>query len=307
MKYALRKTTDHDHGGLSRAAASHELLFRSSPAFRMTEQDLGRLQGWPGIENPILTGIIQKDACLNSLSGVIATKAGAVGAEAQCPWLHDFRHPSGNTARPAGENIFMGLGAGNFTMGETATSADHASFNVCIGGGSGGALTTGFSNLGVGYGTLRNLTSGYGNNAQGFESLASLTTGIQNTGVGQKALVNLVDGEGCTAIGMNAGRYHGSGTNPLANCTDGIYIGRLSRAAANDTENEVVIGANAVGNGSNTVTIGGDDTTDSFIAGSLNLSAAMKMTVTTTIGKTGADAYIPVFVNGTMRYIRLFD
>ncbi|MCK4328804.1 hypothetical protein KAX02_03070, partial [candidate division WOR-3 bacterium] len=48
-------------------------------------------------------------------------------------FIHNFQHPTGDTAVPVGENIFIGVNAGNFTMGSTATEAYQGSYNSAIG------------------------------------------------------------------------------------------------------------------------------------------------------------------------------
>lgn len=173
-------------------------------------------------------------------------------------FFHDFRHPTGGTVRPTGKNIFLGEVAGNVTMGADATSAAHASYNIGIGNNTLSALTTGYSNVALGGTALTAATTGYANMAIGYSALATTTNGVHNV-----------------AIGYYAGRYH-TGQNDLKSVSSSIYIGASTRAFADGVDNETVIGASAVGKGSNTVQIGNSVVTDTYLSGWLNLPSDAK-------------------------------
>jgi hypothetical protein len=140
-----------------------------------------------------LIGSLELEVTTTSTTGVIYKGANS--------FIHNFQHPTGDTAVPAGYNTFVGQNAGNFTMGSTATETYHGSFNSAIGNGTlyknttgyynvaiGGyslyANTTGFNNIAIGYNSLTDNTTGYGNFALGFSSLYSNTTGYNNTAIG---------------------------------------------------------------------------------------------------------------------------
>lgn len=117
--------------------------------------------------------------------------------------------------------------------------------------------------VGVGAGT------GVENVAVGATSLSKTAcTSPGNTAIGYNVLSNLT-GNTCyynTAIGHSAGSLTGS----LANVTGAnysIFIGKNARAGGPTNTNEIVIGYGAVGNGSNTVTIGNSSTVYSYLSG----------------------------------------
>ena len=167
--------------------------------------------------------------------------------------IHGFRHPTGGTERPDGNNVFIGLSAGNFTMGADATSTTHAS-----------------KNTGIGYLVLNKLTTGYGNTAIGDRALLGVTEGTQNTAIGQLALMSLTTGTRNVGLGYFAGRYtDGYGDNQTT--SNSTYIGASTRASSDGVTNETVIGYNTTGRGSNTVRIGNSVVTDTYISGWLNL------------------------------------
>lgn len=83
------------------------------------------------------------------------------------------------------------------------------------------------------------------------------------TGVGA-----LSKGQDNAAVGGDAGRLIASGEENL-DPRDSVYIGARSKALAANPRNEIVIGADAVGAGSHTVTIGNASTTATYIKGTV--------------------------------------
>ncbi|MFA6790578.1 MAG: hypothetical protein WCR65_03305, partial [Parcubacteria group bacterium] len=138
-------------------------------------------------------------------------------------FIHNFQHPTGDTAIPDGYNTFVGVGTGNFTMGITATSNEHGSRNTAfgynnlrlnttgyrntaIGTNSLQANTTGYRNTAIGGTSLYNNTTGYFNTAGGEYSLPFNTTGNYNTAYGAHSLHDLTEGISNVAIGYETGR-----------------------------------------------------------------------------------------------------
>ena len=75
------------------------------------------------------------------------------------------------------------------------------------------------------------------------------------------------------AVGHQAGRYVGTGTTNCTNATNSIFIGQDARPSGDSQANQIVIGYQGRGNGSNTTTIGNTSTTGTFIpAGDLTLT-----------------------------------
>jgi hypothetical protein len=155
------------------------------------------------------------------------------------------------------------------------------------------AATTGNFNTAVGYESLRNTTTGQYNTAVGQSSLFSNTTGGQNTALGLNALLlnttgstnvavgldtlqHITTGSSNTAIGYNAGSHITGGSTPNTTATNSVFIGRDSKANADGQTNQIVIGQNAVGNGSNTATFGNTATTANYFTGSINGGSFVK-------------------------------
>jgi Chaperone of endosialidase len=110
-------------------------------------------------------------------------------------------------------NVFVGAGAGNFTM--TGTDNAVSGYQAFVGntGGSGnvtsgsGALagnTSGNFNTGLGYHALYANTTASVNTAVGSNALANNTVGTQNVAMGEGALYSNVNGNSNTAYGWNA-------------------------------------------------------------------------------------------------------
>jgi hypothetical protein len=133
--------------------------------------------------------------------------------------------------------------------------------------------TTGWYNCAFGGQTLSANTSGKNNVAMGFSALASNTTGIDNTALGTFACNEHVDSEGVVAVGINAARFLANGTTAMTSSRLGVYIGYDAKGSADDLENEIVIGYNAIGNGSNTVTLGNTSIVNTYLRGTVNVAA----------------------------------
>ncbi|MBT3293530.1 hypothetical protein HN378_04985, partial [Candidatus Peregrinibacteria bacterium] len=221
-------------------------------------------------------------------------------------FLYEQRHSTGDTARPNGNNLFMGRFAGNFDIGSTATSTSHGSNNVGLGGSAGVAITTGYNNMLIGYAVGGAITSGANNVGVGIASLGSVSTGAGNVGLGYGAL-NQIDTENYNVaigyaaginqnagaynvmIGRNAGRYYGSGTSSRTGGNYNTLLGDSTRASAATTSSEIVIGYNAVGLGANSVVLGADTVTDTYLKGDIGIGVTSGLSAKTTI-YTG-DAY----------------
>ncbi len=152
--------------------------------------------------------------------------------------------------------------------------------------------TTGGFNTAVGYASLQNNTTGQNNAAFGTGALGSnLTgtnntavgnnalfydTGAQNTGIGYQALENNVAGSFNIGIGDNAGLLTSTGASNAAT-NYAVDIGYEAYPLASGDTNEIVIGANATGNGNNTATIGNSSTAATFLGGnSLEIGTSTK-------------------------------
>ncbi len=196
-------------------------------------------------------------------------------------FIHNFHHPTGGGAVPVGQNTFIGVGAGNFTMGSGATQIYHASKNVGLGAFALDALSIGYQNLAIGYANLGACTSGANNVGVGVTCLGSITTtggnvaigvgtlnnciGSNNVAIGYLAALGLTSGGSGVSLGYQAGRFIADGSTPNETSNNSIYVGSETRASADGADNEIVIGLNAIGKGANTAVIGGSTLTKVYL------------------------------------------
>lgn len=72
-------------------------------------------------------------------------------------------------------------------------------------------------------------------------------------------------------FGVGAGQYIADGITPLTTTSQSIYLGYGAKALADNSSNEIVIGYNAIGNGSNSVTLGNDSITKTILKGNVGI------------------------------------
>jgi hypothetical protein len=147
--------------------------------------------------------------------------------------------------------------------GQSIITAQTALSNYFF-GGAGNLTMTGNYNLGGGLASLSSLTTQNYNTTWGINALHNATAN-NNTAVGFDALVNITTGGGNTALGLSAGRYIADGSTVNQTSANSTYLGYQTYAKANGDINETVIGSGAIGNGSNTITLGGTGTTGTII------------------------------------------
>ena len=126
--------------------------------------------------------------------------------------------------------------------------------------------TEGSENVALGYVALRDNTIGQWNVAVGKGALLSTSSGgSRNIAIGTQALselngnvaaLNTSVGSNNIAIGHKAGEDQASGGVSFITGTKNILIGHHVSASSSSAENEIVIGAEALGSGNNTVTLG---------------------------------------------------
>jgi hypothetical protein len=187
------------------------------------------------------------------------------------PFISDFNYGNNGTVTTAGQNTFVGIGAGNLTMGSTATLANQSSYNTALGNGALYTNTTGYYNTANGVNALLSNTTGNYNTANGVSALYANTTGNYNTANGMQALLSNTSGYQNTANGMQAGLYIADGVTANQTSNNSVYEGYNAMAQASGDTNEIVIGASAIGNGSNTVTLGNTSIVKTILQGNVGI------------------------------------
>lgn len=166
-------------------------------------------------------------------------------------------------ANSDGMNIFIGGGGQNSigVVGETYKGSNNTSNGV----GSLNGLTTGYLNVAIGRYSLRYLNTGTNNTAIGAYSLEN-NAASSNVAVGTQSLDFNTSGYNNTAIGAYSGRYYGFGSDQNTNSINCLFIGNNTRPLVINSQNEIAIGYNTIGNGSNTATIGNSSVTTTYLS-----------------------------------------
>ena len=209
------------------------------------------------------------EALFSNIDGTDNTANGAFA-------LADNTHGENNTANGAhalfnntdgGFNTATGSnalhentrGGSNTADGADALFANiEGDFNTAVGVEALNANTSGGLNTAVGFDALLHCTEGFNNTALGSNALFFLTTGDNNTALGHDAGVNLTTGNNNTALGRSAG------ANLTTNESNNIDIG---------------FNVGGVAGESNTIRIGNNNITDTFIRGISGTTIASGATV----------------------------
>jgi hypothetical protein len=161
----------------------------------------------------------------------------------------------------------------NSAVGGSALNANTSgSGNSAFGLQASFSNTTGSNNSSFGLRALEANQGGGNNSAFGLQSLLN-TTSSNNAAYGSTSLSNNTSGSNNSAFGVDAGRYAGSGTTANQTSSNSLYLGYQTRSSASGNTNEVVIGYNVVGLGSNTTVLGNSSTTITGIYGNLLLGS----------------------------------
>ena len=191
----------------------------------------------------------------------------------------DGGYPGGNTAEGQAALLSLTTGGFNTAVGYLSLRSDTGGgFNTAIGAGT-LLANTGEQNTATGAGALLSNTSAGGNTANGTFALVSDTEGSQNTAVGASALFANTTGSFNTATGFNALAHNIDGSSNTANGhaalfnntsgSNNVAVGRLAGSNLDTGNNNIDIGYNVLGGAgeSNTIRIGNNDITDTFIRG----------------------------------------
>jgi len=173
-----------------------------------------------------------------------------------------FRLDVNGTARISGEltvnGIRIGRGAGNILS------------NTVIGASSGSNNTTGNNNSYFGGSAGFNNTSGQLNSFFGGSAGFSNTTGTENSYFGSASGLNNTGSQNAF-FGRNSGRFIADGVTSNTISNNSVFLGRDTRANANNQTNQIVIGDTAIGAGSNTATLGNTSIVDTILRGRVNI------------------------------------
>jgi hypothetical protein len=174
---------------------------------------------------------------------------------------------SGQANTTGTENTFLGFNSGN-----TNTTGN---FNTFIGYRTGLLTSTGTSNTFVGTSSGIFNSTGASNSFIGTSSGQSNTTGSSNIFIGSAAGLSNTTGSNNAFVGTNSGRFIANGTTTITVANNSIFIGSFTKALADNQSNQIVIGHDATGLGTNTTVIGNSVTTTTGLYGNIRLVSGM--------------------------------
>jgi len=217
-----------------------------------------------GADNVFLgyyAGVANTSGDYNTASGVTALRSNTTGGSNSAYGRQSlYYHDTGSYNTAIGGNAMFGV-SGQST----------GSYNTATGYSALAGNTTGADNAAVGYAALYANTTGNYNTAVGQQALYSNTTGSWNNAVGMYALEFNTTGSYNLALGHAAGMYYGTGSGQNATPSNSVYLGADARPAADAETNEIVIGYQARGNGSNSATLGNSSITKTVLYGPVGI------------------------------------
>lgn len=163
------------------------------------------------------------------------------------------------------------VGNKNIAIGYYAMASSTGSESVAIGSAAMQNNTIGNC---VAIGTNSQVSNNGGDNVTIGNYAFNQSGGARNTAVGNQVMQSHTTGNDNIAIGRWAARYYNNGAGNLTSMSSSIIFGVNASPLANAGTNEIVIGPNAIGLGSNTTRIGNSSTTRSHLDGILTVGVA---------------------------------
>ena len=210
-------------------------------------------------------GAAALDSAVSASSNVIIGK-GAAGA-----W---------DTASDNDSNVVIGTdaflynagGERNIAIGAQSlvysTDAKTGNDNIAMGQYVLGKATSATANIALGQGSMVDNIDGNYNVAIGRNSLPNIVSTDYNVAIGERALFALSgsNSHNNVAVGKYAGYHIANGSTSHYGGINSIFIGTDTKALADNETNQIVIGYDAIGKGSNTVVLGDDNITDIYMS-----------------------------------------
>jgi hypothetical protein len=162
-------------------------------------------------------------------------------------------------------------------LGINALRVNTGHDNSAFGNFSYSSNTTGYDGVAVGWAALYNNLTGYQCTAVGKFSLYGNTTGYRNVALGRSSMFENNIGYEITAVGYNSGRYIADGVTGNQASNTSLYLGANTKSLASGDSNEIVIGYNTIGAGSNTATLGNTSITSTVLRGTVLLGSKARL------------------------------
>lgn len=173
---------------------------------------------------------------------------------------------AGQYATSASNNTFIGA--------LTGVAAYNTTNSIYIGVNAGYNVTGGNFNIYIGGNAGNQNATGTFNSVVGGAALAAATNGSSlNTVMGYGALGVATTATNTVALGYQAGYYQANLSSSVLTTTNSIFLGYRARPNADAETNQIAIGYNVAGLGSNTTVLGNSSTTLTALYGSTVINA----------------------------------
>jgi len=208
----------------------------------------------------------------------------------------DGGYPGGNTAE--GQSALLSLTSGTYNTAVglfSLLSNTEGIFNTGVGAGT-LLATTGDENTATGAGALLSNTFGGFNTADGAFALFNNTTGSQNTANGEFAVFSNTTGDLNTATGSNSLQENTTGSGNTANGASALFsntgsnntaVGVAAGSNLTTGDNNIDIGNFGVDGESDTIRIGSEFQTRTFIAAIRGVTTGIADAVNVVIDSNG--------------------
>jgi len=232
----------------------------------------------------------------NTVLGLESLSANTVGAEVVA---NGYQVGKANTTGSGWTAMGYQAGLSN-TTGSFWTANGYKAGLLNTTGGSwvasgyqaGQANTTGSNWVANGYQAGLVNTTGGSWTASGYQAGKASTTGSNWTATGngagsfnttgnswvangfQAGWLNTTGGS-WIAMGFRAGAYIANGSTSLLTLNNGVFLGASTKALADNSTNEIVIGFDAIGAGSNTATLGNTSITSTVLRGAVTAGTSI--------------------------------
>jgi len=188
--------------------------------------------------------------------------------------------PVGQGKATAAQNaLSLALGVDSLVSNTTGSN------NIAIGHSALKTVTTGAYNVGIGYEAISGGTVSFESVAVGYQAgkgnvgrQVSIGYGADTVGpssdgvsVGWAAMYSVVSGSLNVAVGRNGGRFITGGSTSITSCTKSLFLGCDTKALGQGQENQIVIGYDATGLGSNTAVLGNASITTTALRGNVGI------------------------------------
>jgi hypothetical protein len=125
------------------------------------------------------------------------------------------------------------------------------------------------------------------------------TTGSNNVGIGGSAMGHKTTGSNNIAIGVLAGEKIADRVSTNSSSDNSVFLGFQAYPQAASQTNQIVIGYNAIGNGSNSTVIGNTSITSAEIKGNLKSNGQTLAIASKTSNYTALDSDEIIIANAT--------